>query len=133
MIVMIMVMIVMIMVMIVLIMAMIVMIMVMNVMVMAMIVMIMVMNVMIRVMNVMIMVMIFVQSKFGGLLKTRLLLPIFLPKNLDKFGQIANCMFFDGFWVFLSQMYDACLQVGLAFRGEDGNSGWEELEKTPYR
>ena len=87
MIVMIMVMIVMIMVMIVLIMAMIVMIMVMNVMVMAMIVMIMVMNVMIRVMNVMIMVMIFVQSKFGGLLKTRLLLPIFLPKNwtnLDK-------------------------------------------------
>ena len=41
------------------------------------IVMIMVMNVMIRVMNVMIMVMIFVQSKYGGLLKTRLLLPIF--------------------------------------------------------
>jgi transcription elongation factor B subunit 2 len=23
-------------------------------------------------------------------------------------------------------------EVGLAFRGEDGNSGWEELEKTPY-
>ena len=72
--VMIMVMIVMIMVMVVMIMAMILIIMVMNVMIMAMIVMIMVMNVMIRVMNVMIMVMIFVQSKFGGLLKTRLLL-----------------------------------------------------------
>lgn len=63
--------------MIVMIMVMIVMIMVMIVLIMAMIVMIMVMNVMIRVMNVMIMVMIFVQSKFGGLLKTRLLLPIF--------------------------------------------------------
>ena len=24
-------------------------------------------------------------------------------------------------------------KVGLAFRGEDGTSGWEELEKTPYR
>merc|ERR1719458_150289 len=23
-------------------------------------------------------------------------------------------------------------EVGLAFRGEEGSSGWEELEKTPY-
>ena len=75
--------------MIVMIMVMIVMIMVMIVLIMAMIVMIMVMNVMIRVMNVMIMVMIFVQSKFGGLLKTRLLLPIFFCL---KTGQIwTNC------------------------------------------